>query len=422
MQDFLTFVKVSVVFVAVVFAMRKKVPIGLALFAGGLGAAFLMAKSPAWVARELTAGPEAILFSPHTRVFVSVMGLVVALSYVLDRSGQIARLTAAFRVCFRSPRWTLASLPAIMGLLPMPGGALFSAPMVESSAEGSALRPDDKSLVNYWYRHIWEYSWPLYPGILFSAQLMGMEVRTLSLYQAPLSLAAVLAGLHFLPRAAPPAAPEEGGHRVRGGLEAVVVLLPFFLIFVLYLALRLDLVLSVAAGFAAACLWHLAARNIAPRRLLKAVFANYGVLDMMLLGYGAKVFGELMMRSGAIDGISGFFQSMHLPVVVLAGILPLAVGFFSGSTIVYVMTTFPVLLAYPGAAGFPLPLLVFAFAAGFCGTLISPVHACLAMTNAFFKSDLVRVIRRMLVPCGIVLAAGLALMLLYGRARFWMPS
>ncbi len=418
MQELLTFAKVSVVFVAVVVAMRRRVPLGLSLSAGGAAIALLMGKAPAWVARELAAGPGSVLFSEHTRSFVAVMGLIVALSYVLERAGQIGRLTRAFRACFRSPRVTLASLPAIIGLLPMPGGALFSAPMVEASAAGSGLEPEDKALVNYWYRHVWEYAWPLYPGVLFAAQLMHVDVRRVALAQAPLCLAAILGGGLFLVRAAAPAPPGERTRRARAAADAAVVLLPFLLIFGLHLLAGLDLVLSVASGFAAACLWHLVARNIRPGPLLRAVFANRGVLDMLLLGYGAKIFGEFMMRSGAIDGISALFQAMGLPVLLLAVVLPLAVGFFGGMTIVFVMTTFPVLLAYPGVREHPVPLLTLAFAAGFCGTLLSPVHSCLVMSTKYFRSDLLSPIRRMLVPCAIVLATGAALLLVYTRVRW----
>ena len=407
----LTFAKVAVVFVAVVWAMKRRVPMGLALSAGGLAIALLMGKPPAWIARELATGPEATLFSAHTCQFVAVMGMIVALSYVLDRSRQIERLTTAFRACFRSPRVTMSALPAIIGLLPMPGGALFSAPMVEAGATGTGLDREDKALINYWYRHVWEYAWPLYPGVLLGAQLMHLEVRTLSLAQLPLCAAAISGGFLFLRRAARPSAAREESPRGRAAIDVAAVLLPFALIFALHLAARLDIVIAVAAGLAFTSVAQLASRAIGTAALAKTLFANWGVLDMMLMGYGAKVFGDLLMRSGAIAGISDLFQSMHLPVLALAVAFPFVVGFFSGMTIVFVMTTFPVLLAYPGVNGHPLPVMVLAFAAGYCGTLMSPVHSCLVMSTKYFEADLVKPIRRMIVPCLLILATGVASML-----------
>jgi hypothetical protein len=418
MEDLLTLGKVVLVFGAVVAAMKKRLmPLGLALAAGGAAIGLLMGKSPAWLAREVAGGLDSILFSRQTGDFVAVLGMIVALSYVLERAGQIERLTSSFRACVRNPRVTLATLPALIGLLPMPGGALFSAPMVEASAAGTGLDAEDKALVNYWYRHVWEYAWPLYPGVLFTAQLLGYEARTVAAAQAPLCLAALLAGGLFLRRAALPPDPRERAPRGRALRDAFVALLPLLVIFGLHLGARQGLVLSVAAGLALAAAWHRAAGNLGTGPLVRSVFVNAGVLDMMVLAYGAKIFGEVMERSGAIAGIAHLFQSLELPLLLLVVALPFSVGFFGGMTIVFVMTTFPVLLAYPEVAADRTAYISLAFAAGFSGTLLSPIHSCLVLSTRYFRSDLLGTIRRMVVPCLLVLATGAALLVLYKHLR-----
>src|SRR5262245_58537968 len=144
MNDAVTLLKVVAVFVAVVWAIRRKFPIGLALSAGGIVIALLMGRTPGWIGHELAGGLDAVLFDASTRNFVAAMGLIVSLTSVLQASGEMGRLTSSFGAWLRRPRVALAALPAIIGLLPMPGGALFSAPMVEKSAEGTALSPEDK--------------------------------------------------------------------------------------------------------------------------------------------------------------------------------------------------------------------------------------------------------------------------------------
>lgn len=419
MEHLHAFVKVSAVFVAVVVAMKKKVPMGVALSGGGIAIALLMGHSPSWIARRLAGRMDAILFSADTVGFVAVLGLIIALSSVLEASGRITALTESFRGALRSPRLTVAVLPSVIGLLPMPGGALFSAPMVEAAAAGTRMDAEDKALVNYWYRHVWEYAWPLYPGVIYTAQLMSLNVGQIALVQLPLILAALAAGLLLLMRAGP-APQEHPPGRLAAAGRSMVLLLPFLVIFALALVAQLDIVLSVAVGTATACAWQLAARNLGFGRLLKTVFANPHVLAMMTMGYGAKIFGGLMNDSGAIEGISRLFQSMHLPPVLLAALLPFVVGFFSGMTIVHVMTTFPILLAYPGigTGAQAVPVMVFAYAAGYVGVLLSPVHACLVLSTIYFKGDLLKELRRMLLPCALLVAAGAGLLLLY---RVWSP-
>ncbi|HZL72905.1 MAG TPA: hypothetical protein VFC86_10615, partial [Planctomycetota bacterium] len=71
MNDALTFLKVALVFASVVWTIRKKFPIGLALSAGGVVLALLMGKSLPWIGHELAGGLDAVLFEARTIQFVA---------------------------------------------------------------------------------------------------------------------------------------------------------------------------------------------------------------------------------------------------------------------------------------------------------------------------------------------------------------
>ncbi len=58
----------------------------------------------------------------------------------------------------------------------MPGGAIFSAPMIQEAASGLDVSGRDKVVINYWFRHVWELTWPLYPGMILAASLCGMSI------------------------------------------------------------------------------------------------------------------------------------------------------------------------------------------------------------------------------------------------------
>jgi integral membrane protein (TIGR00529 family) len=375
-----------------------------------------MGQTLPWIGTELAGGPDAVLFRSETRHFVAAMGLIVGLTMVLQASGEMARLTAAFRAWLRRPRVELAALPAIIGLLPMPGGALFSAPMVEQSAEGTRLTAEDKALVNYWYRHVWECVCPIYSSVILCATLIGRRDRILSMSLAllPLALAAIVAGTRFLGERRPkePAVTS----RWTAAVNALWGLMPLVILFAVYGITR-NLPLSAAVGLLFTAAWHLFARHLEFRRVLKSLF-SHSVLDMMLMGFGAVIFADLMLQSGAIDGISKLFVSLGLPLALLAIVLPATVAFFSGMTIVYVSTTFPLLLGFPGVKENPMPVIALAFAAGFCGMLISPLHSCLVMSTRYFQADLLGPIRRMIVPCAVILATGGALMWFFRSFKF----
>ncbi len=60
-----------------------------------------------------------------------------------------------------------------------------------------------KTRTNYWFRHVWEYWWPLYPGVILTFDLTGLQIWQLILVQAPVSLLAITGGYLFLLRRIP---------------------------------------------------------------------------------------------------------------------------------------------------------------------------------------------------------------------------
>jgi len=48
-------------------------------------------------------------------------------------------------------RLTSVVMPAIMGLLPSPGGARFSAPLVAETLENSVVSNQEKAFINFWF-------------------------------------------------------------------------------------------------------------------------------------------------------------------------------------------------------------------------------------------------------------------------------
>ena len=60
-----------------------------------------------------------------------------------------------------------------------------------------------------------------------------------------------------------------------------------------------------------------------------------------------------------------------------------------------------------------LPTTVLAYAAGFMGQMLSPVHVCLLVTNQYFKTPLLRSLAGLILPVLFVLlgAYGYSLLL-----------
>ena len=83
------------VFAIVVFMIRMKVPLGISLVSGAVLVAFLFGMGPADTGGAILE----ICSQPGTGAFVLLIALVLALSMVLERSGQIDRLTELDKGC-----------------------------------------------------------------------------------------------------------------------------------------------------------------------------------------------------------------------------------------------------------------------------------------------------------------------------------
>ena len=76
----------------------------------------------------------------------------------------------------------MAFAPALLGMLPMPGGALMSAPLLKKAGKG--VPAELKAAANVWFRHIMLLVYPLSPSLIASAKIAGID-----LYKGVFSLA-----------------------------------------------------------------------------------------------------------------------------------------------------------------------------------------------------------------------------------------
>ncbi|MBI5552279.1 MAG: DUF401 family protein [Desulfobacterales bacterium] len=410
-------VRILLVFTLVLLAIKRKWSLGSALLGGALllGLAFAMAPG----ALLLAAGGA--LMHPKTLSLAAVVALILVFSHTLEKAGQMQRLLDGFRGLIRRPRINLVVFPALIGLLPMPGGAIFSAPMVKSLGAEHRLNPAQLSYINYWFRHIWEYWWPLYPGVLLTTTLAGVDLWRLVLCTAPLTLVALCAGYWPLRGAvdaadAPADAERKSPWPFLGEAApigaAILLALTLGMAFSVVLPPMLhpiakELGLLAALMLAIVWVWH---RNRMGWRVRWAILKDPGLARMVYMVAAILIFQGILEKSHAVERVSQEMLRWHIPLLPIAMLLPFLVGGVVGITIAFVGTTFPILISLVNTMGqeaLMLPYLMLALASGFAGVLLSPLHLCFLLSNEYFKTELVAVYRFMRVPLGALLAAAL---------------
>ena len=127
--------------------------------------------------------------------------------------------------------------------------------------------------------------------------------------------------------------------------------------------------------------------------------------DVFVLIFGTMLFRFAMESSGAVAQLNRFFSDSGIPLLPVLFTLPFISGLLTGLTVGFVGSTFPLIISLTGGAN--LNQLSFAFASGFIGVLLSPVHLCLVLTREYFKAEAWGMYRKVMKGCGVIMIAAL---------------
>jgi hypothetical protein len=200
-------VQILIIFLAVVVAAGRKVHLGLAAALGGVALALWRGLDPLSVARSVAT--EAL--RADTLLLVVLMSWIMAFSAAMKRSGAMASLSSTLVELMPSPRVAMAVAPLLIGTLPMPGGAILSAPLVDAMDPDRTRGADVLSAANFWFRHGLELAWPLYPAFILTSSLSGVSSgRLIALNAYALPLLFLLGLVFILP------APRRGTNKAGG--------------------------------------------------------------------------------------------------------------------------------------------------------------------------------------------------------------
>ncbi|WP_258358670.1 DUF401 family protein [Moorella sulfitireducens] len=349
--------------------------------------------------------------SPATLELEVILALIMLFEHLLGQQGYLDRMLRGLRGLIRNRRLVIALLPAFIGLMPSAGGALFSAPLVGRAASRTNIAAEEKSFINYYYRHIWEYFLPLYPGVLLASRLSGIPLPRLIAVLAPYGLLVILLGIPALRRIKIEAG-DEGREEALAGEQAparefILSILPVLVVVALVLLFHVEVGLAVGVvllyllvrhRYTPVKFWHLCKKAVAVKTLL--------------LVWGVMLFKEVLVDTRAVEGLPSILAMLPVPEFLLFGLISFLVGMMTGLMVACIGIVFPIVMSTVDGQ-MSLPLAVFVFIAGFTGNMLTPMHLCLALTVDFFKADLRKVLKMMVVPEVALLAVALAVYLVF---------
>ncbi len=392
-------------------------PLGAALVFGGILIDLWAGQGMASVLTDLGRA----LIRPELWLLILNITLILEFGYYMAwEPNSRAILAASGRLGGRHGRALgLVLMPAAIGLVPMPGGALFSAPLVGESLREKEMPAAWKVSVNYWFRHIFEFWWPLYPVVIVSLSIFSLHTWQFFVLQIPFTLVSLVAGWFFILRSHVTFLADDSPAKPGKDTGLRPVLLPLCIVVLCSLILpgavgRLVVTASPTVGKLGAMLVGLLLGLLYIRMAIRdtrdfTLFAHlfsHKTGNVVLTLAGVMLFQTMLDASGLLPEAAADLHNSSVPVAFVIGFLPFLAGLVTGVAIGFAGPAFPLVVGLVGADPHlsEAAALVLAFAMGYAGMMLSPVHLCFLLTRRYFSSALFSTYVY-LFPCCLAIAA-----------------
>jgi|GEM_PF-262537 len=416
-----TLLGVIIAFVVIILLIRKqtnflKLPIlneikfGLLLLLGALilGIFSLETIQPIEIPKAIVQA-TAYSFDNHQIVTETIeLALLTTLIYILAKlmqeTGGIKRLIDSLRMFF-SKGGILGVIPAVYGFMPIPGGALLSAPMIDAEGDKYGLDKNQKNFLNMWFRHIWEPIFPVFPALILicSAEFANINIFALSLVDMPVFIAAIIIGFVFLKKFIKKTTVQQikTTKNYNGLLFILPPILPLFVYIVLqFFGFSQTLSFLIGVFFSIILLYFLTKISIKEYWcIIKRSFTWRFIAAI----FGIMIFREMFEATQANKIIANLIVGTSAPTIAIIIIIPFLLGLLIGYNLGAIALSYSLVQPFFMAAGISnLGLVSLVFISTLSGYLISPIHFCNVLSSDYLKTDPTR-IYKWFIPASISL-------------------
>ena len=397
--------KFALILGVTIFLLTRKWDLGLILLLDTGLAALLFAYPFPSLLRSIVLG----IVAADTLNLAGAVFLALVLVELMRRTHAMERMVAALQVVTPDNRVVLALIPTMIGLMPMLGGAMLSAPMVNEIGARLDLTPSRKTYINYWFRHSMEYVFPLYSSLLIVSALLGVSVYAFVGASWPLTIAAIaggviwgLAGIRHEKRVT------NGKSKWAAWRDLLLSIWPILLVILIVVVLQLNMLISLTViSVLFAIIKRIGPdqwRDVLTRSLPLQTFSSI---------FGVMIFKQVLQDVGAVEQIPQALSTLGLPPLLVAFVVPMLVGLVTGTPPAAIALSLP--LVAPLLSGLPIESLtagVWMFAGCFSGIMLSPMHLCLALTHNYFGASWGALYKALLPSVGMLIATAIGILLL----------
>lgn len=382
---------VFAVILLIIILIKKGVELGLTLFIAAT--CFPLLLSPQSIVNILSETTT----SSRTWFLFLMSTSIAALAELYRLTGLIEDLGVGLARALKSPKIAVIITPAIIGLLPVAGGALMSAPIVGVLSESLSFSAEIAIYANVWFRHTIFMFYPLNQLLITTSAISGLPIELLALRQLPIALFMILVGYIIAFRNAESNIKLEL-NEARSPLR--ISSLPLITALTLAVFLRLTvgdfgMPIGVLMGYII-----LALISKSNRQTIFKSINSRRVKGIALAAFSIMYIQKSFLISGASEIITNLLISSNIPIILLEYTLPGFLSLITGSPLTGVVLTLPIIQSL-------IPLnptdVSTIYVSSYLYYIGSPAHLCFAYTAQFFDCSIHRSYKYMIPSIALTL-------------------
>ena len=378
-------IKLFVVIAAIIILIQCKWKLGYIMLLASLVLGALFEINPLEIGKNFIYG----LIDFHTMELMGIVVSVYILSGILKKIKSLDNLVDSLQQLINDYRFILAIIPALLGIIPMPAGAMFSAPMVKAIGERENLTPEEITFVNYWFRHVWELAWPLFSGMILLIGLLKIEAQKVFIAFFPLSIIAIIIGFIWILRNLKPRNYSINKNNVHNNLKKLLYSIwPVLLIILLAIIIKMDLLISLIVVILSLYFFNLKKLQFP---IIKRIIKEDLDVSVIVLIASIMIFQRMLQESGGVEVIPMRFMQLGVHPYIILFSIPFGIAFMTGISSAAIGIGIPILLPLMINGEINLYLAMISYVGAYTGMMLSPMHLCLVVTRNYFKSNLSKV-------------------------------
>jgi len=385
-----------IVAVAVIIIMTQK---GYKLYWSILSGILVVIVSNRFSLEEIFSITYYSLRSPTMITLTLIVITLTAFGNLMKETGSLRITMISLSSLVKDPRYQMVILPLLIGLITFPGGAVFSAPLVEEAGHKLELSRERMVVTNTAFRHIQYMIYPLYPGLLLMAEISPYSLYDYIYFNLPVFIIFFLVTFKYVFRGVKVTGLAEGGPEENNWRRELIKLLyslsPLILIILLVLIFDLYYPAAILIGILAAFfvyfpvekpLWETARSRL--DQLVRGI--NWSMTFSII---AILIFKDFLEHSAVIYDIMAVMMENKFPLLVPIIVLPFLTAFLMGNYFAAVGICVPLFMPILPAGEQSFYYLALVFLASQAGYFGSPIHMCNILTIEHFKASLPPVLK-----------------------------